>query len=243
MNAKAVIITGASRGIGRAVAERLHRDGFALSLVARDESRLRDVASSLSGGAPVTVYTGDVGRGEDAERIVHATQDAFGGVYGLVNNAGITADALLVRMQPDQWHRVLETNLTGTFHFTRAVAPLMMRQKGGRIVNITSVVGLTGNAGQANYAASKAGIIAFTKSVAKELGGRAVTVNAVAPGYVSTDMTIGLPEALRVDMLKRIPLKRLGEGRDVAGVVSFLLSEDAAYVTGQTVVCDGGLAL
>ncbi len=243
MGTGAVILTGASRGIGRAIAQRLHADGHELMLVARDAVRLADTAAALSGGAAVAIEAGDVSSWEDAERIVTAAQERFGAIYGLVNNAGVTADALLVRMQPSQWDRVMDVNLKGTYHFTKAVVPLMMRQKSGRIVNVTSVVGMTGNAGQANYAASKAGIIAFTKSIAREIGGRAVTVNAVAPGYIVTDMTAALTDQIKAEMLKRIPLKRFGEGQDVAGVVAFLLSPDAAYITGQTIVCDGGMAL
>jgi 3-oxoacyl-[acyl-carrier protein] reductase len=146
-------------------------------------------------------------------------------------------------MKPEEWQQVIDINLTGTFYFTRAVGSLMMRQREGRIINITSIIGLTGNAGQANYAASKAGIIALTKSAAKELGSRSVTVNAIAPGFIETDMTAGLSEQVKGEMLTRIPLRRFGAGQDVAGVVAFLLSPDAAYITGQTLVCDGGMAL
>ncbi len=164
-------------------------------------------------------------------------------IHGLVNNAGITADGLLVRMTPEAWQKVLDVNLTGTFFFTRSIAPIMMRQRSGRIVNISSVVGLTGNAGQANYAASKAGIVAMTKSVARELGGRGVTCNAVAPGFIETDMTADLPDKVKADMLKDIPLKRFGQVEDLAGAVRFLLSPDAAWITGQTLVVDGGMVM
>jgi 3-oxoacyl-[acyl-carrier protein] reductase len=148
-----------------------------------------------------------------------------------------------VRMSPEDWQAVIDVNLTGTFFFTRAVAPIMMRQRSGRIINISSVIGLIGNAGQANYAASKAGIVAMTKSVAKELGGRGVTVNAIAPGFIETDMTAELPDKVRADMLQRIPLKRLGQVEDLSGAVRFLLSSDAAWITGQTLVIDGGMVM
>ncbi len=243
MAGKAVLITGASRGIGLAVAERLAQDGYDLALVARDEARLRAAAASLAGKVRIETWVCDVADAATVDGVVAAANEAFGGIYGLVNNAGVTADGLILRMSVENWRRVIDVNLTGTFNFTRAVAPLMMRQRQGRIVNISSVIGLAGNAGQANYAASKAGVIALTKSVAKELGGRQVTVNAIAPGFVTTDMTAGLGDQTKADMLRAIPLKRFGEGRDIAGVVAFLLSPDAAWLTGQTVVCDGGMTM
>ncbi len=176
---------------------------------------------------------------QNASRIL--VHEKFDGIYGLVNNAGMTRDGLLMRMDPANWQAPLDINLNGTFYFTRAVAPIMMRARTGRIINISSVIGLTGNAGQANYAASKAGIIALTKSVAKELGSRGVTCNAIAPGFIATDMTADLPEKVQAEMLAQIPLKRFGEGKDVAGVVKFLLSQEASYITGQTLVVDGGM--
>lgn len=237
------LITGASRGIGLAIARRLASDGWNLALVARDEARLRESVATLPEGTRVMTWSCDVADGEQVARVVVAAAAEFGGIEALINNAGVTADALLMRMSMAQWRQVIDVNLTGTFNFTKAVAPLMMRQRQGRIVNITSVIGLSGNAGQANYAASKAGIIALTKSVARELAGRQVTANAVAPGFITTDMTAGLNEQIRAEMLRSIPLKRFGEGADVAGVVAFLLSPDAAYVTGQTIVCDGGMTM
>lgn len=240
---RTALITGASRGIGLAIAARLAADGWNLALVARDEARLREGLASLPAGTRAAIWACDVADGEQVAQVVAAAVAEFGGIQALINNAGVTADALIVRMSTAQWQRVLDVNLTGTFNFTKAVAPLMMRQRQGRIVNITSVIGLSGNAGQANYAASKAGIIALTKSVARELAGRQVTANAVAPGFITTDMTAGLNEQIRAEMLRSIPLKRFGEGADVAGVVAFLLSPDAAYVTGQTIVCDGGMTM
>ena len=237
------LITGASRGIGLAIARRLAADGWNLALVARDEVRLRESVATLPEGTRAGIWACDVADGEQVARVVAAAAAEFDGIQALINNAGVTADALIMRMSAAQWRQVLDVNLTGTFNFTKAVAPLMMRQRQGRIVNITSVIGLSGNAGQANYAASKAGIIALTKSVARELAGRQVTANAVAPGFITTDMTAGLNEQIRAEMLRSIPLKRFGEGADVAGVVAFLLSPDAAYVTGQTIVCDGGMTM
>ena len=241
MSKGAVIVTGASRGIGEAIARELAADGYDLALVARSAEKLEALASELSGKTTCVAYPGDISSWDDAQRIVKEVHEKFGSIHGLVNNAGITKDGLLVRMSPEAWKVPIEVNLNGTFYFTRATAPIMMRQREGRIINISSVIGLTGNAGQANYAASKAGIIALTKSVAKELGGRGVTANAIAPGFIATDMTDDLPEKVRTTMLSQIPLKRFGEGKDVAGVVKFLLSEEASYITAQTLVIDGGM--
>jgi 3-oxoacyl-[acyl-carrier protein] reductase len=237
----AVIVTGANRGIGQAIAADLAAHGFAVALFGRDLPRLEEVAASLGAGA--RAYAADIVDYAAVEAAVTAVQKDFGAIGGLVNNAGMVKDGLLLRMSPDDWRRVIDVNLNGTFYCTRCVAPIMMRQRSGRIVNISSVIGLTGNAGQANYAASKAGIIALTKSVAKELGGRGVTCNAVAPGFITTDMTAALPEKVQADLLQRIPLKRFGSGQDVAGLVRFLLSEEAAYITGQTLVVDGGMVM
>lgn len=241
MSNRTVIVTGASRGIGLDIARELAAAGYDLALVARSAETLADIAAELDGPVKVKAYPGDISSNADAERIVGAVHEEFGQIYGLVNNAGVTQDGLLMRMSPENWQKPIDINLNGTFYFTRAAAGIMMRQREGRIINISSVIGVTGNAGQANYAASKAGIIALTKSVAKELGGRNVTANAVAPGFIATDMTADLPEKVRAQMLSQIPLKRFGEGRDVAGVVKFLLSPEASYITGQTLVVDGGM--
>ena len=241
MSQGAVIVTGASRGIGEAIARDLSGAGWPLVLVDLAADPLRALAKELGGDERCLACPGNVCNWDDAQRIVGEAQEKFGSIYGLVNNAGITRDGLILRMTAEQWQAPLDVNLNGTFYFTRAVSPIMIRQRQGRIVNIASVIGLTGNAGQANYAASKAGVIALTKSVAKELGSRGVTCNAVAPGFIATDMTGELPEKVRQDMLDRIPLKRFGETRDVAGVVRFLLSPEAAYITAQTLVVDGGM--
>ena len=243
MSKGAVIITGASRGIGLAIAEKLAAEGYDLALMDIDQDRLQAAVTQLEGDGQFTTHTGDVSNWEQVQGIVAEVRDQFGTIWGLVNNAGVTKDGLIVRMNPDDWQFVLDVNLTGTFYFTRAVAPLMMRQREGRIISISSVIGLTGNAGQANYAASKAGVIALMKSVARELGSRSVTANAVAPGFIATDMTADLSAQVKTEMLEQIPLKRFGDAADVAGVVSFLLSPNAAYITGQVLVCDGGMVL
>ena len=237
-----ILVTGASQGIGRAIASRLAADGFDLALVARREAVLREVAAGLD-GASVEIYPADVGDSEAADRIVAEVREKQGRIDGLVNNAGITRDGLLARMKPEQWREVMAVNLDGAYWFLRAVAPVFMRQKSGRIVNITSVVGQMGNAGQVNYSASKAGMIGMTRAAARELASRGVTVNAVAPGFIETEMTAGMPESAVTTMKAQIPLQRLGSGEDVAASVAFLLSADAAYITGQVINCDGGMVM
>ena len=239
----AVIVTGANRGIGRGLARDLAAGGWPVAFVGRSLDKLEEAAADLPDGAEARCYAADVADWSAVQEAVEAIQADLGSIHGLVNNAGITRDGLFVRMSPEDWQAVIDVNLTGTFFFTRAVAPIMMRQRSGRIINISSVIGLIGNAGQANYAASKAGIVAMTKSVAKELGGRGVTVNAIAPGFIETDMTAELPDKVRADMLQRIPLKRLGQVEDLSGAVRFLLSSDAAWITGQTLVIDGGMVM
>lgn len=238
-----VIITGANRGIGKGLALSLAAAGYPVAMVGRSLEKLEAAAAEAPKGSEVRCYAADVSNLDDVQAAVTAIQADTPEIHGLVNNAGITADGLLVRMTPESWHKVLDVNLTGTFFFTRTIAPLMMRQRSGRIVNISSVIGLVGNAGQANYAASKAGIVAMTKSVARELGGRGVTCNAIAPGFIETDMTADLPDKVKADMLKDIPLKRFGQVEDLAGAVRFLLSPDAAWITGQTLVVDGGMVM
>ena len=241
MDQGAVIVTGAGRGIGLAIGQELATEGYDVALVDIDETLVKQAASGLGDGGRHRGYVCDISDGEAVKETVSRIQESHETIDVLVNNAGITRDGLFLRMKLEAWQRVLDINLTGTFNFTSAVAPIMMRQRKGRIISIASVIGIIGNAGQANYAASKAGVIALTKSVAKELGGRSITVNAVAPGFIDTDMTANLPEDAKAAMMRQIALKRFGQPQDVAGVVVFLLSKGAAYVTGQTIVCDGGM--
>ncbi len=236
------LVTGGSRGIGRAVAERLATDGARVVVTSRSEEIAASAAAELPGEAQLGVGC-DVTDRETVEALIKRVESELGGPHIVVNNAGITADNVLVRLGQDDWDRVLETNLTGAFHVIRAVTRGMMKRRGGRIINITSVVGLTGNRGQVNYAASKAGLVGLTKSVAKELASRNVLCNAVAPGFIETDMTSDLTEAARESLQEQIALGRLGSPADVAGVVAFLAGPDAGYMTGQVLVVDGGMVI
>jgi 3-oxoacyl-[acyl-carrier protein] reductase len=236
---RVVVVTGASQGIGLAVAREVAARGARVALIARSADRVAALATELGGGA--RGYACAVQDGDRVQATLEEILRDFGAVHGLVNNAGITRDGLLVRMSNADWDEVLAVNLSGTFHCIRAVAKPMMRQRSGRIVNITSVIGQMGNAGQANYAASKAGIIGLTKSTARELASRNVTVNAVAPGFIDTARTSALGDSVRAELLQSIPLQRLGTPEDVARLVAFLLSDDAAYITGQVLNCDGGM--
>ncbi len=236
------VVTGASRGIGRAIAESLAEGGCTVACVARDEERARVAAESLLGTGGKG-YACDVSEPAACVDLIAAVEADIGPVDLLVNNAGITRDNVLVRLRDEDWQTVLDTNLKGAFNTTRAVARGMMKRRSGRIVNIASVVGLTGNPGQANYAASKAGLIGFSKSVAQELASRGVLVNVVAPGFIETDMTSELPEKARDALLERIPLGRFGTPEDVAGVVRFLAGPYGSYMTGQVLVVDGGMVM
>jgi len=233
------LVTGASRGIGRAIAERLAEDGFFVV----------GTATSDSGADLISAYLGENGKGikldvsnvESIAEVIKTVNDEFGAPTVLVNNAGITRDNLLMRMKDDEWDDIINTNLTSVFRMSKAVLRGMMKAKTGRIINISSVVGFTGNAGQANYAAAKAGMVGFAKSMAKEVGSRNITVNTVAPGFIDTDMTKELNEDIKNALLSSIPLSRLGEAKEVAHTVAFLASAGAGYITGETLHVNGGM--
>ena len=241
--AKVALITGATRGIGKAIAIRLANAGFDIALNYRKENdELTNTKSEIEKtGVNYLLVQGDVSSFEDCERIAKEIFDKFGKIDVLVNNAGITKDMLLMRMKPEDFLSVVDVNLIGTFNMTRNVVPYMVKARSGKIVNISSVVGIEGNAGQTNYSASKAGIIGFTKSLARELGSRNILVNAVAPGFIETDMTAVLSDSVRDEIAKKISLKRMGTAEDVAGVVEFLCGEASSYVTGTVIPVTGGL--
>jgi 3-oxoacyl-[acyl-carrier protein] reductase len=239
---RAAIVTGGSRGIGLAIARVLAEDGAGVVVSGRDAARLEAAVKELEGtGAAALGVPADAARREDAERLVDAARGRFGRIDILVNNAGITRDQLLVRMKDEDWDQVMDTNLRGVFLMTRAVSKLMMRQKSGRIINVSSTAGAMGNPGQVNYSAAKAGVIGFTKAAAREMAHWNVLVNAVAPGLIDTDMAAGIPAEARQMLLAAVPLKRIGQAREVAEVVRFLAGDGAAYVTGQTIHVNGGL--
>jgi 3-oxoacyl-[acyl-carrier protein] reductase len=235
------LVTGSTRGIGRAIAESLATAGARVAVVGRDQARAAEAAAAVGNGA--RGFAADVGDPASVVALVEAVEKEFGQVDILVNNAGLTRDNILFRLKDDDWDAVLDANLRGAFVAIRATARGMIKRRWGRIINIASVVGITGNKGQANYAASKAGLIGLTKSVAKELGSRNVLVNAVAPGFIETDMTAAMTPEARAGLAGQIPLERLGTPQDIAGVVTFLASDQAAYITGQTIVVDGGMVM
>ena len=242
---KAAIVTGASRGIGRAAALRLAKMGMNIVFTYNSGIEAAEETKALceAEGVRVLAVQADVSSSESCDQLVEQTMEAFGRVDVLVNNAGITRDGLIIRMSDEQFDQVIDTNLKGAFYMMRAVSKQMMKQRSGRIINISSVVGVMGNAGQVNYAASKAGVIGMTKSLARELSSRKVTVNAVAPGMIETDMTAVMSEKAKEAMKAAIPLGEMGKPEDIAGTIAFLAGEEGRYITGQVICVDGGMAI
>ena len=239
---RAVIVTGGSRGIGAAIAASLAEHGASVIVSGRDADRLQSAVKTMEGLAGRVIgIAADAAKREDADRLVETARKEFGRLDVVVNNAGITRDALLVRMKDEDWDGVMDVNLRGPFLMTRAAAKVMMRQRSGRIVNVSSTAGAMGNPGQANYSAAKAGLVGFTKSAARELAHWSILVNAVAPGLIETDMAAAIPETARQALLSQVPLGRIGTAREVAEVVRFLAGDGAAYITGQVFHVNGGL--
>ena len=245
LTGKAAVVTGGSRGIGRAIATRLATQGADVAFSYRgNEAAAKDAAAAVEKlGRKALPVQADVSDPASADSLVKAALEAFGKVDILVNNAGITRDDLIMRMTPDMFREVLETNLFGAFYATKAVTRPMLKARSGRIVNITSVSGQAGQMGQANYSAAKAGLIGLTKATARELASRGITCNAVAPGFVLTELTEGLPDALKTELIARTPLARFGTTEEIASAVAFLVSEEAAFITGQVLAVDGGLVM
>ena len=241
---RVAVVTGASRGIGKAVAQRLARDGRHVVLVARSEGPLTDLKASIeAAGGKASVRTCDIADSKAFTTMLEGVASELGRLDILVNNAGITKDGLLLRMSDEDWAAVLTTNLTSAFVAARVAARLMMKNRFGRIVNIGSTSGIVGNAGQANYAAAKAGLVGLTKTIARELGGKGVTANVVAPGYIETDMTSVLPDDIKQKIQDMIAVRRLGTPEDIAAAVAYVTSDEAGYLTGQTLIVDGGMTM
>lgn len=245
MTQKVALVTGASRGIGRAIALELAQRGYDVAInYAGSEDKAKEVAASVEQfGRKAIVVKADVTNESDVKSMVKSVITELGSIDILVNNAGITRDNLLIRMKEDEFDQVINTNLKGVFLCMKAASRPMMKQRSGKIINISSVVGISGNPGQMNYVAAKSGVIGMTKTAAKELASRNILVNAVAPGFIDTDMTEQLDDSIRAELLKLIPLERLGKAKDVAKVVAFLASDDANYITGQTIQVDGGMVM
>jgi 3-oxoacyl-[acyl-carrier protein] reductase len=245
LNNKSVLITGASRGIGRAIALYFAKNGAKVAVnYSGSEAKANEVVEEIkaNGGTAFSIKA-DISSSEDVTNMVKSVIDEFGSLDVLVNNAGITRDNLLMRMKEEDWDAVINTNLKGVFLTTKAVTRQMMKQRNGRIINIASIVGVSGNAGQANYVAAKAGVIGLTKTTAKELSSRGITVNAIAPGFIETDMTGKLEEGIKEDMLRNIPLARFGQPDDIAAAAAFLAGDSSSYITGQTLHVDGGMVM
>ncbi len=245
LKGKNALVTGGSRGIGKAIALELAKQGANVAInFTSNESKAMEVVKEIEGcGVKALSIKGNVTAAADVENLITTFNDNFDTLDILVNNAGITKDNLLIRMKEEDWDGVMDVNLKGVFMMTKAVARKMIKQKYGKIINLSSVVGVMGNPGQGNYCASKAGVIGFTKSIAKELGGKNISVNAIAPGFIETDMTDVLSDKAKEEMLRNVPLKRPGKPEDVARLVSFLSSEDADYITGQVIHVDGGMVM
>ncbi len=245
LEGKKAVVTGGSRGIGKAIAIKLAQSGADVAVNYNSNSSLaQEVVKQLEGfGRKSISIKADVSKYSEAEELIQKAGSEFGRIDILVNNAGITRDALLIKMKEEQWDDVISANLKSVFNCTKAVSRLMMKQRQGRIINISSVIGIIGNAGQGNYSASKAGIIGFSKTAARELGARGVTVNVIAPGYIQTDMTDQFTDSMREQLLTQIPLKKLGATEDVANLAGFLASDEASYITGQVIHVDGGMVM
>lgn len=245
LKGKCAVVTGAAKGIGKAIAIKLAREGVNIVLNYRSsEDKAIETEREIQDlGVEVLRVKGDISRVDDVERLIKSAKEKFGKIDIMVNNAGITKDTLILRMREEDFDSVIDVNLKGVFNCLKAISPVMVRQKEGKIINLSSVVGIVGNAGQVNYAASKAGVIGMTKSLAKEIGSRGITVNAVAPGFIETDMTNLLGDKFKEEAKNSIPLKRLGRAEDVAEVVAFLASDNASYITGQVIHVDGGMVM
>ncbi|MFC4354422.1 3-oxoacyl-[acyl-carrier-protein] reductase [Chryseomicrobium palamuruense] len=243
LSGKVAVVTGASRGIGRSIALHLAEKGAKVVVnYSGSEAKAKEVVENIkSAGGEAIAVQASVASADDVTRLMKETMDQFGSIDILVNNAGITRDNLLMRMKDDEWEDVISTNLKGVYLTTKAVARQMMKQRKGRIINVSSIVGATGNPGQTNYVAAKAGVIGMTKSVAQELASRGITVNAVAPGFIETEMTEQLPEDIKSAMLAQIPLQHFGKPEDIAAAIEFLASDEAGYITGQTLHVNGGM--